>query len=77
MINLAKKKPTSSTELEFVNLLRSPGIDSMESIPLAWAGFFKHSMGARNRLVIGFSYQPARLDRLAEFITLNQFLGSL
>jgi hypothetical protein len=34
-------------------------------------------MGARNRVGIGLSYWPARLHRLAEFIFLNLFLGSL
>jgi hypothetical protein len=44
--------------------LRSPGIDSKESIPPAYvarAGIFKQSMGARNRLGIGLWYRPARL----------------
>jgi hypothetical protein len=34
-------------------------------------------MEARNRVGIGFSYQPARLHRLAELIPWNRFLGSL
>jgi hypothetical protein len=36
-------------------------------------------MGARNRIYIGIgmSYRPARLHRLAELITWNQFLGSI
>jgi hypothetical protein len=38
---------------------------------------FKQSMGARNRVRIGLSYQPARLHRLAEFIPWNRFLGSV
>jgi hypothetical protein len=38
------------------------------------AGFFKQSMGARNRVGIGLSYRP---DRLAELIPWNRFLGSL
>jgi hypothetical protein len=46
--------------------------------PLAWisksgAGIFKKSMGARHRGGIGFSYRPAKLHRLAEFIPWNQF----
>jgi hypothetical protein len=45
--------------------------------PKAWAGIFKHSMGARNRVGIGLLYLPARLHRLAEWIPLNRFLGSL
>jgi hypothetical protein len=32
---------------------------------------------ARNQVGRGLSYQPARLDRLAESIPWNQFLGSL
>jgi hypothetical protein len=34
-------------------------------------------MGARNRVGIGLSYRPARLNRLAELIPWYQFLGSL
>ncbi len=30
------------------------------------AGIFKQSMGARNRVGIGLSYRPARLNSLAE-----------
>jgi hypothetical protein len=41
------------------------------------AGIFKQSIGARNRVGIGFSYQPVRLHRLAEFIPWNRFLGSI
>ncbi len=48
--------------------LRSPGIDSEESIPVTRTGIFKQSKGARNRVGIGLSYRPARLHRLAEFI---------
>ncbi len=43
----------------------------------ARAGFFKQSMGARNRVVIALSYRPVRLHRLAEFIPRNRFLGSI
>jgi hypothetical protein len=32
-------------------------------------------MGSRNRGRIGLSYKPARLNRLAEFIPWNRFLG--
>ncbi len=56
------------------------GIDSKEWIPpayVAWAGIFKQSMGARNRVGIGLSYRPARLHRLVEFIPWNWFLGSM
>jgi hypothetical protein len=53
-----------STEPVFVHLLRR-------------AGIFKQSMGARNLVGIGLSYQPARLNKLAEFIPWNRFLGSL
>ncbi len=42
-----------------------------------WAGIFKQSMGARNRVGIGLSYHPARLHRLAESIPWNRFLGIL
>jgi hypothetical protein len=41
------------------------------------AGIFKQSMGARNRVGIGFSYRPARLHRLAELVSWNRFLGSI
>jgi hypothetical protein len=41
------------------------------------AGILKQSMGARNRVGIGFPYRPARLHRLAELIPWNRFLGSL
>jgi hypothetical protein len=34
-------------------------------------------MGGRNRVGIGFSYRPAGLHRLAEFIPWNRFLGSI
>ncbi len=43
----------------------------------AGAGIFKKSMGARHRGGIGFSYRPARLHRLAEFIPWNQFRGPI
>jgi hypothetical protein len=41
------------------------------------AGIFKQSMRARNRVGTGLSYRPARLNRLAEFIPWNRFLGSI
>jgi hypothetical protein len=41
------------------------------------AGIFKKSMGARHRGGIGFSYRPARLHRLAEFIPWHQFRGPI
>ncbi len=41
------------------------------------AGFFKQSMGARNRAGIGLSYRPARLHSLVELVPRNRFLGSL
>jgi hypothetical protein len=41
------------------------------------AVIFKKSMGARHRGGIGFSYRPARLQRLAEFIPWNQFRGPI
>ncbi len=49
-------------ELEFVNLLRSPGIDSQPD-----------GSGKQPYL----TYRPARLHRLAESIPWNRFLGSL
>ncbi len=41
------------------------------------AGIFKQSMGARNRVGIGLSYQPARLHSMAELVPWIRFLGSL
>ncbi len=41
------------------------------------AGIFEQSMGARNRVGIGLSYRPARLQRLAESIPWNRLLGSI
>ncbi len=41
------------------------------------AGIYKQSIGARNRVGIGLSYQPARLHSLAELVPWNRFLGSL
>jgi hypothetical protein len=41
------------------------------------AGIFKKSMGAMHRGGIGFSYRPARLHRLAEFIPWNQCWGPI
>ncbi len=41
------------------------------------AGILKHSMEDRHRAGIGLSYRPARLQRLAEPIPWNRFLGSL
>ncbi len=41
-----------------------------------YAGFFKQSMGARNRIGIGLSDRPVRLHRLAEMIPRNRFLGT-
>ncbi len=43
----------------------------------AYAGIFKQSIRARNRVGILLSYRPARLHRLAEFIPWNRFLGSM
>ncbi len=40
-------------------------------------GIFKQSMGARNRVGLGLSYRPARLQRPAEMVPWNRFLGSL
>jgi hypothetical protein len=41
------------------------------------AGIFKQSMGARNRVGLGLSYRPARLNRLSECIPWDRFLGSI
>ncbi len=41
------------------------------------AGTFEQSMGSRNRVGIGVSYRPGRLQRLAESTLWNQFLGFL
>jgi hypothetical protein len=41
------------------------------------AGIFKQSIGARNRVGIGLSHRPDRLQRLAELVPLNRFLGSI
>ncbi len=38
----------------------------VELMTVYWAGIFKQSTGARNRIGIGLSYRPARLHRLAE-----------
>jgi hypothetical protein len=43
---------------------------------LTSAGILEQSMGARNQVGIGLSYQPARLHKLAKSISWNQFLGS-
>ncbi len=40
------------------------------------AGIFNQSMGARNWVGIELSYRPVRLNRLAELIPWNRFLGS-
>jgi hypothetical protein len=59
-------------------LLRSSAIDSMASIStiyVARAGVFKHSVGTRNPVGIGLSYQPAKLHSLAELVPWNRFLG--
>ncbi len=40
------------------------------------AGIFEQSMGAKNLVGIVLSYLAARLHRLAELISWNQFLGS-
>ncbi len=40
-------------------------------------GVLKQSIGARNRVGIGLSYRPTRLNTLAELISWNRYLGSL
>jgi hypothetical protein len=52
--------PPNSTRI--FKRLRSPEINSKESIPPAY---------------VGLSYRPARLHRLAEAIPWNRFLGTL
>jgi hypothetical protein len=56
------KKTIASSEPEFVNLLRIPGIDSQPGGPVR-----QHYL----------TYRPARLHRLAKLISWNRFLGSL
>ncbi len=40
-------------------------------------GIFVQSMGARNRVLIGLSYRPARLHRLAKLIPESEFFFNL
>jgi hypothetical protein len=40
------------------------------------AGILEQSMGAKNRIGIGFSYRPARLHRREKSFPWNRFLGS-
>ncbi len=57
---------------------RRRGRTAREDTPkISRAGIFKKSMGARHRGGIGFSYRPARLHRLAEFIPWNQCQGPI
>jgi hypothetical protein len=49
---------------------------SLENLNLT-AGIFKQSLGARNRVGIGLSYRPTRLDSLAEFFSSESILGLL
>jgi hypothetical protein len=56
------KRGSKNSEPVFVDLLRSPGIDSQHGRP-----------GRQPYL----SYRPARLHRLAEPVHQNQFLGSI
>jgi hypothetical protein len=46
-------------------------------LPSFCPGIFKQYIGARNRVGIGLSYQPAMLHRMAELISWNRVLGSL
>ncbi len=70
---------TNISELVFVNLERSPGIDSQPGGIDPWnrflgslniykfglcAGFFEHSMVTKHRVGIVLSYRPARLPVL-------------
>ncbi len=45
--------------------------------PVASAGIFKQSMGARNRVGIGLSYRPASLHSVAELGSSESILGIL
>ncbi len=53
------------------------GVDSARLWIDYRAGILKQSLGTRNRVGIGLSYRPARLNWLAEFIPWNWFLGSI
>jgi hypothetical protein len=84
---------TTNTEPVFVNLLRSPGIDSQTGGPVRQP-YFRNDP-ARARICRSFketryrfsawragtkpylSYWPARLHRLAKSIPRNRFLGSI
>ncbi len=52
-----------------------PSKTSERRLPLPEFFFFEQSIVARNRVGIGFSYWPARLQRLP--IPWNRFLGSI
>jgi hypothetical protein len=51
--------------------------NAAESYIFSSSGIFKHSMGAWNRVRIGLLYRTARVQRLAELLPWNRFVGSL
>ncbi len=56
-VNTFKRRDTSESKAQIFKLLRGPGIDSKESILpayMAWAEIFKHTVGARNQVGIGY-----------------------
>ncbi len=58
----AQYTQSTASEPEFLNLLRSPGIDSQHGGPVRQ---------------LYLTHRPARLHRLAESVPCNRFLGSL
>ncbi len=62
----------SSTLLQLKDFVGDVCSKSATSLVIR-AGIFKQSMGSRNRVGIGLSYQPARLHKLAELIPSNRF----
>jgi hypothetical protein len=72
--SLESRKKSSSS---WFFMYWSGGIDSKEPIPLAnvaRAGILKQSMGARNRVGIGLSYRPARLQKAGGIDSLESIL---
>jgi hypothetical protein len=65
VIDLGRQKVRVTGEQEIGNILKCS------------AEIFLRSMGARNRVVIGLSYRPPGLHRLAELIPWNRFQCSL
>ncbi len=61
--------------VRYTTLLHLPPL-RFHSVEGCRAGIFKKFMGARHRGGIGFSYRPARLHRLAEFISwMNEWMN--